>query len=151
VIAGGAATVLLTLGCAAALVAPAWLLARRERGWAVIAGAQLGGQELVHAAHTLAAGTVEVDVASHDLMFYGHILTAVLLAVWLRSGERRSWAAVRHATHGFLERWRALLVLFTRPAVLTAPWIVGPSPELSSRSGWFLRHSVIRRGPPLVA
>ncbi|MCO1660160.1 hypothetical protein [Pseudonocardia humida] len=129
----------------AALVAPAWWLARRERGWGAIALTQLGAQQLVHVllsnAGEHAAHGAHVLVGA-DVMLYAHLAAAALTGAWLRWGERRAWAAVRR----FL-----LVVLPHLPPVGAAPAVGLPCPPVQHPAGALLRHAAPRRGPPVPA
>lgn len=129
----------------AALVAPSWWLTRRERGWPVLAVAQLAAQQ---AAHLLLNGSGDVHAAGPlpmDLMLHVHLLAAAFAAVWLRVGERRAWAAARATVRGCL-----LLVApsVTVPPPATARPVVAPP---ARRPTALLQHVLARRGPPLPA
>ncbi|MGQ0572793.1 MAG: hypothetical protein ACT4RN_01170 [Pseudonocardia sp.] len=128
---------------------PSWSLAGCERGWTTIAAVQIGAQQVVHPL-LVASSAVAVPAAlPHDLMFFLHVLGALLMAGWLRVGERRLWAAARRfAEH--LARWRRGLfdappappprAPRLRPVTVVAPVLTEP-----------LRHTLRRRGPPLPA
>jgi hypothetical protein len=129
----------------AALVAPAWWLAGRRRGWIAVALTQLVGQQVAHlamSASASAAGEHAHLLVGSDLMLYAHLAAAALTGTWLWLGERRAWAAVR----------RLLLVFETPPEPAVAP--PGPLnfPPVGHHPGLGrLRHSLARRGPPLPA
>ncbi len=127
----------------AALIGPAWWLARRERGWAALALTQLGAQQVAHVALAAAADHSHHVGLGADLMLYAHLVAAALTGAWLRWGERRAWAAVR----------RYLLVVLALTVVPTgAPAAVAvPRPPARPSRSRLLRHAVARRGPPLPA
>lgn len=134
------------LGALVALAVPIWILAGRERRFAVIAAVQLAGQQLVHA-------SLELITPSHvplpdDVSLYGHLLAAVAIAGWLRTGERRLWAAAQRAA-------RAVAAWCRRSAGPT-PARMEPLPVAPASAGLgaagpgaVLRHVLVRRGPPL--
>jgi hypothetical protein len=76
------------------------------------------------------------------------VLAAALVAVWLRRGERRTWAAARSAVRQLAAWWgriRTLLVQHDEPPAPSSPAPVHvPVPRRP-----LLRHVVVRRGPPL--
>lgn len=138
---GGSAT---TAGIAVALVAlfgPIWLLAGRERPFVVVAAAQLAGQQLVHAGFEL-GGPAHVPLPD-DVSLCGHLLAAAAIAGWLRSGERRVWAACRRTA-------RALAACCAPhvPAVPAPRALLLPSDVARVPLGRVLRHVLVRRGPP---
>jgi hypothetical protein len=153
------------LVAAAALVAPAWWLTGRERGWGPLAGALLAGQLAAHVLFTVTAPAGDtgmhpspghVDSGHHaagwlpvDLMLLGHLLAAVVGAAWLRRGERRAWAAARRAAAALHQ---TLSVLLGRPVQVPAGggvlcWDTREGRPTQQRV--VLRHTIIRRGPPL--
>lgn len=131
------------------LLGLSWPLTHRERGWLPIAGAQLAGQQVVH---TLLdrAGDATAPGLPVDLLLYGHVAAAALVAVWLRRGEQRTWAAARRAARRVALWWARLLVLLTVEAPPPLPLAARPAPEQAPRSP-LLRHAVVRRGPPVHA
>ena len=125
-----------------------WPLTDRERGWLPIAGAQLAGQQVVHTLLSRAGDAVDPGLPV-DVFLYGHVLAAVLVAVWLRRGEQRTWAAARRAARLVAAWWARLVVLLGHgelPYPVTAPNAASPVP-LPGRP--LLRHAVVRRGPPV--
>jgi hypothetical protein len=149
-----------------ALTALAWPLTAREHGWLTIAGVQLAGQQAVHAflGSSLLGSPVLGSTGEHhhasaavvgalpvDLMLWGHVVAAALVAVWLRHGERRTWTAARRAARTLVARWRRLLALFDR---VDAPSVDGRTPSRHDprpQRPAPLRYTVVRRGPPLPA
>ena len=133
------------------LVALAWPLTDRERGWLPILGVQLAGQQAAHVLFELGAGGNTSNAAvSTDAWFCGHVLTAILVTGWLRHGERRTWAAARHAARRLSRYWRRLLALFEQPDT-PDPGVPASVHRGATPSSHPLRHSLIRRGPPLPA
>ena len=148
------------LAAAAALVAPAWWLTGRERGWGPLAGALFAGQLAAHALFT--ATSPDSDGGMHrspghhavgwlpvDLMLLGHLLAAAVGAAWLRRGERRAWAAARRAAAALHQ---TLSMLLGRPVQVPAGggvlcWDAREGRPTQQRM--VLRHTIIRRGPPL--
>ncbi len=146
--AGGSGSLPWAAVCGVLLLGPAWLLTGRERGWLALAGAQLAGQQAVHV--LLGHGTGHGATPAAELMVYGHVAVAAVIAVWLRHGERRAWVAARRAAAAVAAGLRVLLALFGLPAGLPpvdVPTVAGPE----QRSSALLRHAVVRRGPPAAA
>lgn len=132
-----------------AVLLPSWLLAGRERGWTVIAGVQVSAQQVLHPILVAASGAPAPTALPHDLMFHLHVLGAVAMAVWLRLGERRLWAAARRlAAH--LARWSRLLLGAPQPRAASMP-VPRPRTAIPLRFAAPLRHVLTRRGPPLPA
>ena len=103
---------------------------------------------MVHTLLSRAGDAVEPGLPV-DVFLYGHVLAAVLVAVWLRRGEQRTWAAARRATRMVAAWWARLVVLLGHgelPYPVAAPIVVSPVP-VPGRP--LLRHAVVRRGPPL--
>ena len=128
------------------LLGLSWPLTDRERGWLPIAGAQLAGQQVVHTLLSRAGDAVEPGLPV-DLFLFGHVAAALLVAVWLRRGERRTWAAARRAAQMVVRWWARLLVLLRTSEPPQAVPVAPPQP-LVPRSP-LLRHAVVRRGPPV--
>ena len=131
----------------------AWPVTGRERGWWTVAGVQLAGQ---HAAHALFASGASshhaLAVVPADAWFYGHLLAAALVATWLRHAERRTWDAARRAVDALSARWRRLLAqLPDRPGTTPLPAAAPPAAPPGALRWSPLRHSVVRRGPPVPA
>jgi len=129
------------------IAVPSWMLAGRERGWAVIASVQVAAQQVMHPVLDATADTASRDALPHDVAFYLHLLGALFMAVWLRVGERRLWAAARRVAARLAHWWDALA---TPLAVAAMP----PVPTAAVRAGFRappLRHVVVRRGPPHTA
>lgn len=130
------------------LLGLSWPLTDRERGWLPIAGAQLAGQQVVHTLLERLGDAVEPGLPV-DVFLYGHVAAAALVAVWLRRGERRTWAAARRAARLVARWWARLAVLLTVDAPPPAPPVERPTHETPPRSP-LLRHAVVRRGPPVT-
>ncbi|MBW0135945.1 hypothetical protein [Pseudonocardia abyssalis] len=128
----------------AALAGPAWWLAGRERGWAVLAVAQLAGQQVAHTALTGPDPSHVGGLLPTDLMLHAHLAAAALCALWLRWGERRAWAAVRAVV-------RVVLLAVAGLRVPIAPAPLRAASEVPVRPVVLLRHAVALRGPPLAA
>jgi hypothetical protein len=132
------------------LLGLAWSLADRERGWLAIAGAQLAGQQVMHSVlewgdrHPGATGGLPADA-----FLYAHVVGAAAMAVWLRCGERRAWAAARRAARAVIARlWFLVGLLGDGAPAYPEP----PTPRslpLPTYTGTLLRHAVVRRGPPV--
>ncbi|MGH3912019.1 MAG: hypothetical protein ACRDTC_01205 [Pseudonocardiaceae bacterium] len=150
------------LAAAVVLLAPAWWLTGRERGWAPLAGALLAGQLAAHALFTgtspeigpdavttMSPGHHEVGWLPVDLMLLGHLLAAAVGAAWLRRGERRAWAAARRAAAALR---LTVSVLLSRPVpvfVDDAGLRWDARADLPVHRHAVLRNSIILRGPPL--
>jgi Na+-translocating ferredoxin:NAD+ oxidoreductase RnfD subunit len=146
---GGAAVDPLALAAAfPVLLGLSWPLTDRERGWLPIAGAQLAGQQVVHTLLNRAGDAVAPGLPV-DVFLYGHVLAAVLMAVWLRRGEQRTWAAARRAARMVAACWARLVVLLGHvelPYPVATSIVASPVP-LPGRP--LLRHALVRRGPPV--
>ncbi len=149
-LAGGDVPPLGVLVAALALLGPAWLLAGRERGWIPIAAAQLAGQQAVHAGLEATGGMgMTGGLVPHDLMLQLHVVAAVLVAGWLRRGERRTWEVARRAARAVAAWLRRVLAPRPRPAVAVAA--TTGRPALFAPATAVLRHTLGRRGPPRAA
>jgi hypothetical protein len=128
----------------------AWPLTGRERGWWTIAGVQLAGQHAAHALFAVGASSHAATGLPADAWFYGHLLAAALVTTWLRRAERCTWAAARRAAAALSAHWRRLLTRLPDRPDAVAPPVAAPAVagHLAPRP---LRHTVIRRGPPLPA
>ena len=145
---GGATVAPLALAAAFPLVLGlAWPLTGRERGWLPIAGAQLAGQQVVHS--LLGWGTSDMSGLAPDAFLYGHVVAAALVAVWLRRGEQRTWAAARRTARALAARWQRFLRLFDAGAAPHHPEPPARPADVPVPSGPRLRFDVVRRGPPL--
>ncbi len=150
-VSGGTVTVSAVAWALPVLALLAWPLTGRERGWWTIAGVQLAGQHAAHALFELHAPSHASTVVPVDAWFYGHALAALVLAAWLRPAERRTWGAARRAAAALRARWRRLLArLPARPGTPVHPVVPCGAPPVPPRRRP-LRHSVVRRGPPLPA
>jgi hypothetical protein len=97
------------------------------------------------------------------MMLAGHLLAAVLVGWWLRCGEAGLWRVVRSAGRATRELRQWTAPLYRALALLTALLrgllneVCRPRPARARRehsrlpAAAVLRHSVIRRGPPVVA
>lgn len=148
---GGASSSPVLIAALLVAAVPAWLLTARERSWGWIAGLQVGTQQVVHAALSV-AGPPDPYAALivHDLAFYAHVLAGLLAAAVLRVGERRLWAAAGRLAERWARWWRLLLAIGR--SYLPAPR--SPAP-VAGRTPWqrgrLLRHVLVLRGPPLPA
>lgn len=145
-VAGGEPTLTGTGLAFLAVLVPSWLLAGRERGWTLIAGVQVAAQQVIHPLLVLASSTPESDALPHDLMFFLHVLGAFAMAVWLRFGERRTWAAARRLARRLM-LW--IVRLLGRPKAPTGAVAPCPVAYVPLAVPVLLRHAVSRRGPPL--
>ncbi|MGQ0575422.1 MAG: hypothetical protein ACT4RN_14620 [Pseudonocardia sp.] len=150
VLGGGALPVSALVGGAlplvAALLGPMWLLAGRERAFLTITGVQLAGQQLVHAWLELDSAGAHLPPPD-DVSLYGHVLAALAVAWWLRSGERRAWVAAHRAAEAMAAWWRWIAERHSPGVPVTAV----PVPEPATgpvRPGAVLAHVLVRRGPP---
>jgi hypothetical protein len=134
----------------------AWLLAARECTWATIAAATFCGQLTVHVLLSTLSGmpaeNATMSCSSMDgalSMFLGHALAAVVVAWWLRRGERRICSALRRAV--IAARQLGLLMGgSSRPACPTQRWLPA-SRAVPWRLLEPLRHTVVLRAPPSFA
>ncbi|MGW2249569.1 hypothetical protein ACWCXH_05155 [Kitasatospora sp. NPDC001660] len=94
-------------------------------------------------------------------MLAGHLAAALVAGWWLRRGEAALWRLVRVAATAAREHWAApLRTAFALVAALLRGLfgVAGPARRFGARSGECplpggvaLRHSVVRRGPPVGA
>ncbi|MGA5817242.1 hypothetical protein ACPC54_05190 [Kitasatospora sp. NPDC094028] len=92
-------------------------------------------------------------------MLAGHLAAALVAGWWLRRGEAALWRLVRVAASAAREHWAAPLrsALALVVALLRGLFgVAGPARRFGARGGEsalpggaVLRHSVVRRGPPL--
>jgi hypothetical protein len=145
---GGAAVDPIALVAAVpVLLGLSWPLTDRERGWLPIAGAQLAGQQVVHTLLSRAGDAVDAGLPV-DVFLYGHVAAAMLVAVWLRRGERRAWAAARRVARMVARWWARLLILLRHTEPPHAVHSAAPS-EPSAPRPPLLRYALVRRGPPV--
>jgi hypothetical protein len=135
----------------------AWVLTARECTLAMIAGATFSGQLAVHVLLSTLSGMpadgARMSGSSMDgalSMFLGHALAAVVVAWWLRRGERRIWTALRRAATA-ARRLGLLLGSSPRPPACPAQRRLPASPAAPWRLLASLRHAVVLRGPPSFA
>ncbi|MGX7827874.1 hypothetical protein ACTG9Q_22580 [Actinokineospora sp. 24-640] len=133
---------------AALLLLPCWLMTARERGLPAIVAMLVLGQSGTHVTLTVLADShlahLAVDRGVSALeMVAAHVVATVVLAWWLRQGERRVWAGVR----GLVTR-----LLVAAPVVHPAacPRPAFPETALPARAA-LLSHTVVTRGPPATA
>ncbi len=158
VLSGGAVSVAGAVATLPLLAALAWPLTDRERGWLTILGVQLAGQQAAHALFDLTGGADRAPASAAgplpvDVWFYGHVLAAVVVSIWLRHGERRTWATARRAAETLVRYCRRLLALPAEwsDSAHPDPAAVGETDRPAVSAHLPLRHSVVRRGPPLPA
>jgi hypothetical protein len=141
----GGLAVMITVGVA---------LAGTERSLPTILAGLLGGQFMLHALFAAAqhgqhlghGAAMAPSSSGGGTMALAHVVAAVVSAWWLRRGERAAWALARRIAAAVVRPARTL-----RQALLplrSAPrrWAV-PARSAAPRCG-FLRHVVVRRGPP---
>jgi hypothetical protein len=141
------------LVAAAIMAAPAWLLARDERGWERLAAAQLVAQLGGHALFVVTA-TDPVTHAGHapfgpELVLFAHVVGAAAAGAWLRCGERRAIMATRRAVAALRRLVTRLLGDYWRAACGPAARRPSTAPALGVPAAR-LRHSIVHRGPPAV-
>lgn len=130
----------------------AFVLAGRERRFPAIAATLLAAQAalhvlfevLPHAGHHGVAEPSSVSLSSG--MVLAHLVAGLLTAGWLRGGEA---AAARLCVRGAAPL-RLCLFLLTSVVPTSRPSlpVAAAHPIARPAPGW--RHSVIRRGPPLL-
>jgi hypothetical protein len=136
---------------ALALAAPAWWLARNERGWERLAAAQLVFQLV---AHLIFQAVGPAMAHGHDegagagVVLVAHLVSAAVAGAWLRHGERRARALAERALR-LLSTLVGALLTDCRPRVPGSP--VLPRPVLRALVGAMLRHAIVHRGPPRAA
>ncbi|GAA3244437.1 hypothetical protein GCM10017691_50490 [Pseudonocardia petroleophila] len=100
----------------AALAGPSWWLAGRERGWTVLAVAQLAGQQVAHTALTGPDPSHVGGLLPMDLMLHAHLAAAALCALWLRWGAPGPGRGPRRGADRPARRRRAARAARARPA-----------------------------------
>ena len=87
----------------------------------------------------MVSGPVPVDV-----WFYGHVLAGIVVSIWLRHGERRTWATARCAAATLVRYWRRLLALLAEwsDSAYPDPAAVGETDQPAVATHLPLRHSV---------
>jgi hypothetical protein len=154
VMASGAEVPPAAAGGGLALMAGAgFALTGTERSLATIFGGLLGGQFMLHALFSAAQhgqhlghGGGMPAAEGGGAMTLAHVAAAVVSAWWLRRGERAVWSLARRVAAAVIRPVLALLSVPPAPAstrrVRTGP--VAPA----RRRPAYLRHVVVRRGPP---
>ncbi|WP_219467244.1 MFS transporter [Nonomuraea rhizosphaerae] len=160
-------------GAGGAVMAAAAVVAGRERSRVLIIGLLGAAQVCLHVLFglvehsgttitgttitgTTITGTAVARVAAPDLpvvhgestwpgMFLCHAVATLLTAWWLAGGESALWSLLR--------RLAARAVPILTPVPFTPPPVpaAAPEPGPDRPRGRALRHSVVRRGPPLPA
>ncbi|MGH3380885.1 MAG: hypothetical protein ACRDP6_39735 [Actinoallomurus sp.] len=146
--AAGGLAVMITVGVA---------LSGTERSLATILLWLLGGQFMLHALfsaaqhgqHLAHGGAMAPSSTGGGTMALGHVVAAVVSAWWLRRGERAAWALARRIAAAVVRPSRALRTARLPLPPVPCRWVV-PARSVPPRSG-FLRHVVVRRGPPSPA
>lgn len=141
----------------AAMIVIGVVLTGTERSLATILGGLLGGQFLLHALFAAAqhgqqlahgSGMAPAPSASGWTMTLAHVAAAAVAAWWLRRGERAVWGLARRVASA-VGVVVGLALLPTPPATSAGPRVrvrPGATPPRPRRP--FLRHVVVRRGPP---
>lgn len=148
VIGGGTWTGSAVAVAAALLLLPCWLMTARERGLPAIAALLAFGQLSTHVTLTVSADShlahLSTELGVPGLgMLAAHLVATVLLAWWIRQGERRVWARVRKLVRS----------LFVAAPVLCPESGLRPAfleTGLPARTALLL-HTVVTRGPPATA
>ncbi len=87
------------------------------------------------------------DLVAHAPMMAAHLAAAVLVGLWLASGERALWTLIALASSGPTR----LVALFAAAVATPVPVRVLPLPEIRPLSQTVvLARSVVRRGPPAL-
>ncbi|HVK23758.1 MAG TPA: hypothetical protein VM677_20580 [Actinokineospora sp.] len=134
---------------AALLLLPSWLMTVREQRFPAIAALLAGGQLSTHVTLTLMAGAAHAGhVSSADptpapAMLLAHATATLLLAWWIRRGERRVFAGLRRLL-------RTLCAVGVEPPVRPSARPAFAEAAVLARVT-SLRHAVVLRGPPVPA
>lgn len=139
----------------AAMIVIGVVLTGTERSLATILGGLLGGQFLLHSLFAAAQhgqhlthGSGMAASTGGWTMTLAHVAAAAVAAWWLRRGERAVW--------GLTRRVASAVAAVVGLALLPAPPAPSAGPRVRVRPGAtpprprrpFLRHVVVRRGPP---
>jgi hypothetical protein len=142
--AGGGLTAMVLIGI---------VLTGTERSLATIFGGLLGGQFMLHALFSAAQHGQHLEhgggMAPSEggwAMTLAHVAAAVVSAWWLRRGERAVWSLARRIAATLARPLRALLSV--PPAPIAARRVRAGSTATARLPPAFLRHVVVRRGPP---
>jgi hypothetical protein len=126
-------------------------LAGTERSLATILFGLLGGQFMLHALFTAAQqgqhlthGHPMPPSSGDAAMTFVHVAAAIVSAWWLRRGERAVWDLAKRVASGVVRR--VLLPAPPRVSPLPCPFFAAAG-AIKPRDA-FLRHVVVRRGPP---
>ena len=126
-------------------------LAGTERSLATILFGLLGGQFMLHALFTAAQqgqhlthGQTMPPSSGDAAMTFVHVAAAIVSAWWLRRGERAVWDLAKRVASRVVRR----VLLPVPPRVSPLPCPVLAVAGAVKPCGAFLRHSVVRRGPP---
>ena len=136
----------------------AFVLADRERQLPLITAVMLASQlglhylfeALPHAGHHGVAAVAPAAPLSAGMVL-AHVVAALLTALWLRGGEAAAWRLFRWMARGVAPLRGLWFLLWTLIVPTSRPALVVAVAETTVRTapGW--RHSVVRRGPPLVS
>jgi hypothetical protein len=150
-VSGAAVPPLAAAGGLLALTVVGAALAGAERSLATILAGLLGGQFMLHALFTAAQhgqhlmhGHPMSPSSGDTAMTAVHVAAAVVSAWWLRRGERAVWGLAKRIASGVVRR----VVLPSPPRVSTPPSPLVTAIGAVRPRETFLRHVVVRRGPP---
>ncbi|MEZ0072061.1 MFS transporter [Planotetraspora sp. GP83] len=130
-------------------------LAGRERSPSTVIGLLLAAQVFLHElfgpAVTPVGGPHGHRLSVSLGMLIAHLTAALITGWWLARGEAALWGILHRLGAGAI-RWLGLLlaVLQADLAGASGPLVVGFERVERPRQGRVLRHSVIRRGPPVL-
>jgi hypothetical protein len=126
-------------------------LAGTERSLATILLGLLGGQFMLHALFTaaqqgqhLAHGHPMPSSSGETAMTVVHVGAAVVSAWWLRRGERAVWGLAKRVAAAVVRRFLPP----APPPVPASPSVLAAVTGAAELRNAFLRHVVVRRGPP---
>jgi hypothetical protein len=146
----------------AGVAAPAVMLAGHERSLPTILGSLLGGQFMLHvlfsaartgpspAAHAGHGHLITTAVGHSGMgMTLAHYAAAIMAAWWLRRGERAVWTLARQVAALAARPARALLHAARTPPAIEPLHLPVPAMAPLWPVRELLRHTVLRRGPPV--
>jgi len=104
----------------------------------------VGGPHAHHLVPSITANPLDAVERGGVWMWVAHVAAGILTVLYLRLLERRAWALIARLVI------RPIAILGFAPLPAASPVSLGASAPLRLTAGRILRHTIARRGPPLL-